>query len=150
MYIHTHRCHHHHHHNVLCVPYFGFTACMHQVVRRFVSQLNKVGLSLIRNLGVVGGTAKVLSAIGTGVASLARDEQYSVQRQQLQRRRSIRGAGDGMLAGAESLAQGVVQGVAGVVTNPLQGVRRGGLQGVRNECNNVQSTCSHRIICAYA
>ncbi len=47
-----------------------------QVLRRFMSQLNKVGLSLIKNLGVVGGTAKVLSALSTGVASLAGDARY--------------------------------------------------------------------------
>lgn len=104
-----------------------------QQLRDFAQgQLFSVGLSLVRNFGVIGGASRVLGALSAGVAKLAATRQERAQEQaapQAKPARAITDVGDGMLEGASALGSSLLRGLRGLVEKPLAGAQQGGVGG---------------------
>ncbi|KAF0713430.1 Aste57867_4331 [Aphanomyces stellatus] len=95
--------------------------------------MTKGSKSLLRNtaVGVFHTTGKITETLGKGLAMLAMDTQYNVQRQQraLRQASSIGHIGDGIVEGGKDLAGGIWQGVRGVVVEPVVGAATDGASG---------------------
>ena len=90
----------------------------------FVLGVAKGTLSLVRGsvLGTFDALSKVSSGLGTGLSLLALDEQYVTMRWAALRQRRAVHAGAGLALGARCLAEGIGDGISGLVMHPLQGL----------------------------
>ncbi|GAV77402.1 PH domain-containing protein/DUF946 domain-containing protein/DUF1162 domain-containing protein/Chorein_N domain-containing protein, partial [Cephalotus follicularis] len=86
-------------------------------------------LHLIFSLDVLGMTSSTLASLSKGFAELSTDGHFLQLRSKQVWSRRITGVGDGLIQGAEALAQGVAFGVSGVVTKPVESARQYGLFG---------------------
>jgi hypothetical protein len=77
---------------------------------------------------VFGSASKIVGSLGSGVARLAFDDEYTQLRNLQRQKRAdnvLEGVGQGLLA----LGGGVVSGVSGIVTQPIKGAQQGGAEG---------------------
>ncbi|KAI9189680.1 Vacuolar protein sorting-associated protein 13 [Blastocladiella emersonii ATCC 22665] len=79
--------------------------------------------------GVADGFAKFTGAVGKGLAMATLDESFQTARQMSRIRNRPRHALFGVTTGAKSLAKGVVSGVTGVITKPIEGAEKEGFGG---------------------
>ncbi|CAJ0565294.1 unnamed protein product, partial [Mesorhabditis spiculigera] len=78
--------------------------------------------------GAAGAVGRITGTVGKGVAALTFDQEYQRKRQEDLNRRPQSFA-EGMARGFKGLGMGVVDGVKGVVTKPLEGARQDGFGG---------------------
>jgi vacuolar protein sorting-associated protein 13A/C len=78
--------------------------------------------------GTVGAVSRITGTVGKGIAALTLDDEYQRKRQEAINRRP-QGFTEGMARGADTLRQGIVEGVTGVLTKPIEGARQGGVGG---------------------
>lgn len=95
--------------------------------------MTKGSKSLLRNtaVGIFHTTGKITETLGKGIAMLAMDEQYNVQRQRQSSKqiKKINDLGDAIAEGGKGLAGGVWDGIKGVVAAPVRGAERDGASG---------------------
>ncbi|TMW61081.1 hypothetical protein Poli38472_014542 [Pythium oligandrum] len=95
--------------------------------------MTKGSKSLLRNtaVGIFHTTGKITETLGKGVALLAMDDQYNVQRQRetIKQKKRINDLGDAIAEGGKGLVGGVWDGLKGVVEAPVRGAERDGAGG---------------------
>ncbi|KAL8021053.1 putative vacuolar protein sorting-associated protein [Plasmopara halstedii] len=95
--------------------------------------MTKGSKSLLRNtaVGIFHTTGKITETLGKGIALLAMDEQYNVQRQRASTRQAkrINDLGDAIAEGSKGLVGGVWDGIKGVVAAPVRGAEQDGAGG---------------------
>ncbi|KAG7399499.1 Vacuolar protein sorting-associated protein 13A [Phytophthora boehmeriae] len=95
--------------------------------------MTKGSKSLLRNtaVGIFHTTGKITETLGKGIALLAMDEQYNVQRQRASTRqvKKINDMGDAIAEGSKGLVGGVWDGIKGVVAAPVRGAEQDGAGG---------------------
>ncbi|CAH8474501.1 unnamed protein product [Schistosoma turkestanicum] len=78
--------------------------------------------------GAAGAVSRITGTIGKGIAALTLDEDYKrKRREQLARRPETFGAG--LAQGGRGLFMGVFHGVTGMVTKPVEGAKKEGVEG---------------------
>ncbi|CAH8495124.1 unnamed protein product [Heterobilharzia americana] len=78
--------------------------------------------------GAAGAVSRITGTIGKGIAALTLDEEYKrKRREQLAQRPETFGAG--LAQGGRGLVMGVFHGFTGVVTKPVEGARKDGVEG---------------------
>ncbi|KAK4469058.1 hypothetical protein MN116_006648 [Schistosoma mekongi] len=78
--------------------------------------------------GAAGAVSRITGTIGKGIAALTLDEEYKrKRREQLARRPETFGAG--IAQGGRGLVMGVFHGFTGVVTKPVEGAKKEGVEG---------------------
>ncbi|KAK6731863.1 hypothetical protein RB195_007989 [Necator americanus] len=81
--------------------------------------------------GAAGAVGRITGTVGKGVAALTFDAEYQRKRQEDLNRRP-QSFGEGMARGVKGLGMGVVEGITGVVTKPIEGAKHeGGLGFVK-------------------
>ena len=89
--------------------------------------------SLLQNTtyGVTHSLAKMTATVSTGVAQLAGDDEYLKARKDAKIRRHQSGTdvGEDVVGGVGGMAQGLADGITGLVTQPMKGFRDGGITG---------------------
>ncbi|KAI6240270.1 Vacuolar protein sorting-associated protein 13C [Aphelenchoides fujianensis] len=78
--------------------------------------------------GAAMAVSRITGTVGKGVAALTLDEEYQRKRQEALNRRPENFA-EGISRSADAVRQGVVGGVTGVFTKPIEGARQGGAGG---------------------
>uniref|UniRef100_A0A8R1Z6F4 Uncharacterized protein n=1 Tax=Pristionchus pacificus TaxID=54126 RepID=A0A8R1Z6F4_PRIPA len=78
--------------------------------------------------GAAGAVGRIAGTVGKGVAALTFDDDYQRKRQEDLNRKPASGI-EGMARGVKGLGMGIVDGVTGVVTKPIEGARQGGAGG---------------------
>ncbi|GMT29125.1 hypothetical protein PFISCL1PPCAC_20422 [Pristionchus fissidentatus] len=78
--------------------------------------------------GAAGAVGRIAGTVGKGVAALTFDDDYQRRRQEDLNRKPASGF-EGMARGMKGLGMGIVDGVTGVVTKPIDGARQGGAGG---------------------
>ncbi|RLN73180.1 hypothetical protein BBJ28_00004428 [Nothophytophthora sp. Chile5] len=95
--------------------------------------MTKGSKSLLRNtaVGIFHTTGKITETLGKGIAMLAMDEQYNVQRQRASTRqiKKINDLGDAIAEGSKGFVGGVWDGIKGVVAAPVRGAEQDGAGG---------------------
>ncbi|KAL6781279.1 hypothetical protein ACKKBG_A10495 [Auxenochlorella protothecoides x Auxenochlorella symbiontica] len=106
----------------------AFRAHVAQVVQ---GQVFGVGLSLVRNFGVIGGAGKVLGMLSAGVAKLSqsRSDLEQAAAAPVPETKPISNFGDGFAEGAGAFGSSILRGLRGVVEKPREGARQRGFQG---------------------
>lgn len=96
----------------------------------FAHGLGKGTISLVRNtvLGIFSSSSSLLGTLGKGVALLSMDQDYQ-RGHMLASTKDPRHLGEGLLFGAKDLGAGIIEGVAGMVIEPIKGARQEGLAG---------------------
>ncbi|EYC32490.1 hypothetical protein Y032_0003g1609 [Ancylostoma ceylanicum] len=81
--------------------------------------------------GAAGAVGRITGTVGKGVAALTFDAEYQRKRQE-DLNRKPQSFGEGMARGVKGLGMGVVEGITGVVTKPIEGAKQeGGLGFVK-------------------
>ncbi|VDM68157.1 unnamed protein product [Strongylus vulgaris] len=75
--------------------------------------------------GAAGAVGRITGTVGKGVAALTFDTEYQRKRQEDLNRRP-QTFGEGMARGVKGLGMGVVEGITGVVTKPIEGAKQEG------------------------
>ncbi|RCN41933.1 hypothetical protein ANCCAN_12093, partial [Ancylostoma caninum] len=75
--------------------------------------------------GAAGAVGRITGTVGKGVAALTFDQEYQRKRQEDLNRRP-QSFGEGMARGVKGLGMGVVEGITGVVTKPIEGAKNEG------------------------
>ncbi|KAF8365260.1 hypothetical protein PRIPAC_83089 [Pristionchus pacificus] len=83
--------------------------------------------------GAAGAVGRIAGTVGKGVAALTFDDDYQRKRQEDLNRKPASGI-EGMARGVKGLGMGIVDGVTGVVTKPIEGARQGGAGGFVKPC----------------
>ncbi|EFA80196.1 vacuolar protein sorting-associated protein 13 family protein [Heterostelium album PN500] len=98
--------------------------------RDFGRGLAKGSLSLLKNsvYGLFNTLSKLSGAMGKGVSVLSFDEQYLRQRQRVHQKKA-RHVGEGIAFGLKGLGRGLMEGVAGIVKQPVEGAMKDGVEG---------------------
>lgn len=95
--------------------------------------MTKGSKSLLRNtaVGIFHTTGKITETLGKGIAMLAMDEEYNIQRQRKSSKqmREINDLGDAITEGSKGFVGGVWDGIKGVVAAPVEGAERDGAGG---------------------
>jgi vacuolar protein sorting-associated protein 13A/C len=78
--------------------------------------------------GVFEAAGKITGSVGKGVASMTLDQQFMKEREALNKEK-VTGMAGGLVKGAKSLGKGIWSGITGIVVDPFQGARRGGVAG---------------------
>lgn len=88
-------------------------------------------MSLLNNTvyGLFNTAAKISGSVTQGLASMSFDPEYLRARELAQLTERPRNVGDGLVLGAKNLGKGFVQGLAGVVAQPVSGGLRAGTEG---------------------
>lgn len=96
----------------------------------FVLGVGKGSSSLVKNsvVGIFGTASKITGTLGKGVAHLTFDKDY-VRSRDKHVREKPKHIGEGMVWGAKELRSGIKSGLTGIVTSPLDGAKREGVQG---------------------
>ena len=81
--------------------------------------------------GVTGSVAGVGAAVTKNVSLLSADASYIAERERRRQRfdAGAGGAGAGVVAGGTEIARGLVEGVGGIFTKPIEGAQEGGALG---------------------
>ncbi|XGW23678.1 hypothetical protein V3C99_005698 [Haemonchus contortus] len=81
--------------------------------------------------GAAGAVGRITGTVGKGIAALTFDQEYQRKRQEDLNRRP-QTFGEGMARGVKGLGAGVIDGITGIVTKPIEGAKReGGLGFVK-------------------
>ncbi|RMZ55463.1 hypothetical protein APUTEX25_003587, partial [Auxenochlorella protothecoides] len=111
-------------------------AMLHSAFRAHVAQVVQgqvfgVGVSLVRNFGVIGGAGKVLGMLSAGVAKLSqsRSDLEQAAAAPVPETKPISNFGDGFAEGAGAFGSSILRGLRGVVEKPREGARQRGFQG---------------------
>jgi hypothetical protein len=95
--------------------------------------MTKGSKSLFRNtaVGIFHTTGKITETLGKGIALLAMDDDYNVerQRQTTRQKKKINDLGDAIAEGGKGFVGGLWDGVKGVVAAPVRGAERDGAGG---------------------
>ncbi|OQR97695.1 vacuolar protein sorting-associated protein [Thraustotheca clavata] len=96
----------------------------------FGKGLAKGATSFVTNFidGTSDATSKVTGTFGQGLATMSFDSHYQQERAKA-RRRHVRGFREGIMQGSRELTLGMVEGVTGVVWNPIRGAQSDGAVG---------------------
>ena len=88
-------------------------------------------ISLVKNrvYGTFNTVSKITGAVSGGLATLTLDDEYIMQRQRTRLTERPKHVGEGLLYGAKDLGRGVVEGVTGIVTQPIKGAQEDGAVG---------------------
>lgn len=76
----------------------------------------------------MGSASKLTGSVSRGLATLAFDDEYSKERREFQSRKA-RTVAEGFESGLSSAFDGVVDGVAGIFSKPIEGARSRGVKG---------------------
>eukprot|EP00808_Paulinella_micropora_P000973 g79679.t1 len=110
-------------HDAFYEPYKGLV----KSPKDFALGVRKGGKSLLLSFsGLAGSFSKISRAIGKGAAVLSMDEKFLARQEQKAKPKNV---SDGFVSGVKSLGTGVVSGVFGVITSPLEGAQRDGALG---------------------
>jgi hypothetical protein len=87
--------------------------------------------SLIENsvYGIFNSVSGLTETAATALSTASFDARYQREREQRRAAQQPAHAGQGVLMGGLSVARGIVQGVTGIVTEPVRGAREGGALG---------------------
>jgi hypothetical protein len=87
--------------------------------------------SLIENsvYGIFNSVSGLTETAATALSTASFDARYQREREQRRAAQQPAHAGQGVLMGGMSVARGIVQGVTGIVTEPVRGAREGGALG---------------------
>ena len=78
--------------------------------------------------GVSGAVSKITGTVGKGLAALTMDDEYKQKRRQAMSQRPTN-LGQGLAKGGKGLFKGIVSGVTGIVTKPIEGAKAEGAEG---------------------
>ncbi|CDS40179.1 Vacuolar protein sorting associated protein 13A [Echinococcus multilocularis] len=78
--------------------------------------------------GAAGAMSRITGTLGKGVAALTLDDEYKRRRRE-EMIRTPDNFGAGMARGGKGLVMGVVGGVTGIITQPILGARKEGVEG---------------------
>lgn len=113
-------------------------------LQRIKSDIMSAAFTLVRNFGVIGGASRLFGFLGANVARLARDSskrapgQASVKSNAEivntglstdERTKQIGDLGEGLIEGAGSFGNSVLEGMKGLVHGPIEGARKDGFEG---------------------
>jgi vacuolar protein sorting-associated protein 13A/C len=78
--------------------------------------------------GAAGAVSRITGALGKGLATLTMDDEYKKKRQEAINKRPA-DLKEGFARGGQGLVMGVVHGVTGIVTKPVEGAKQEGVKG---------------------
>ncbi|XP_027051854.1 vacuolar protein sorting-associated protein 13A-like [Pocillopora damicornis] len=78
--------------------------------------------------GAAGAVSRITGTLGKGIAALTMDDKYQQERRQAMGKKPVN-VKEGLTRGGKGLLEGVVGGVTGIVTKPVQGAKAGGAAG---------------------
>lgn len=87
--------------------------------------------SLVKNttIGIFNTTSKFTGAVASGAATLSFDQKYQLERDQSRVKEKPKHVGQGFRFGAKSFGKGLLKGITGTVTAPIQGAKEDGVAG---------------------
>ena len=97
----------------------------------FVSGMQAGGKSLVKNtvVGLFNTASKITGTVGKGIAYLSLDRDF-VRERELRNRSRPKHVGDGLTLGAKDFGTGLLRGLTGVVTSPVEGAKKDGFGGL--------------------
>ncbi|EMD46901.1 chorein, putative [Entamoeba histolytica KU27] len=97
----------------------------------FAYGIGRGSKTLITNTGagILNSASKISGSLASGVANLTMDEQYMKERQRKMNKKE-KGFIGGLTNGLSSLGNGVIQGVSGVVMDPVRDTKKEGIVGL--------------------
>jgi len=98
----------------------------------FGKGLAKGTASLLKNsvYGTFNTVSKLTSTVGKVVATVSLDDDYIRKRQIKQAKEKPKHAGEGILMGARDFGMGLVEGLGGIIMQPIKGGKKEGAKGV--------------------
>ncbi|XP_057687593.1 intermembrane lipid transfer protein VPS13C isoform X2 [Corythoichthys intestinalis] len=78
--------------------------------------------------GAAGVVSRITGSVGKGLAAITMDKEYQQQRRE-EMNRAPKDFGQSLAKGGKGLLKGVVSGVTGIVTKPVEGARKEGTAG---------------------
>ncbi|XP_066022142.1 intermembrane lipid transfer protein VPS13C isoform X9 [Pocillopora verrucosa] len=78
--------------------------------------------------GAAGVVSRITGTLGKGIAALTMDDKYQQERRQAMGKKPVN-VKEGLTRGGKGLLEGVLGGVTGIVTKPMQGAKAGGAAG---------------------
>eukprot|EP00457_Paulinella_chromatophora_P000029 gb/GEZN01000029.1/.p1 GENE.gb/GEZN01000029.1/~~gb/GEZN01000029.1/.p1 ORF type:complete len:3687 (-),score=441.49 gb/GEZN01000029.1/:130-11190(-) len=110
-------------HDAFYEPYKGLV----KSPKDFALGVHKGGKSLLLSMsGLAGSLSKISRTFGKGAAVLSMDEHFAERSEQ---KTKPKDAVDGVVSATRSLGTGIISGLTGVVTSPLEGAQRDGAAG---------------------
>ncbi|KAH7429913.1 hypothetical protein KP509_09G071300 [Ceratopteris richardii] len=101
------------------------TSCLSSIRKDILSH----PLLLLSGVDILGNASSALDHISKSIAALSMDKKFIEGRQRQDTKASVEGFGDGVREGAEALGKGLLRGVTGILTKPLEGARVSGMEG---------------------
>ncbi|EDR24420.1 vacuolar protein sorting-associated protein, putative [Entamoeba dispar SAW760] len=97
----------------------------------FAYGIGRGSKTLITNtgVGILNSASKISGSLASGVANLTMDDQYMKERQRKMNKKE-KGFIGGLTNGLSSLGNGVIQGVSGVVMDPVRDTKKEGIVGL--------------------
>ncbi|KAL9987728.1 hypothetical protein ACROYT_G002079 [Oculina patagonica] len=78
--------------------------------------------------GAAGAVSRITGTLGKGIAALTMDDKYQQERRQAMGKKPVN-VKEGLARGGKGLLEGVVGGVTGIVTKPMEGAKEAGAAG---------------------
>ncbi|CAH3176358.1 unnamed protein product, partial [Porites evermanni] len=78
--------------------------------------------------GAAGAVSRITGTLGKGIAALTMDDKYQQERRQAMGKKPVN-VKEGLTRGGKGLLEGVVGGVTGIVTKPMEGAKEAGSAG---------------------
>lgn len=78
--------------------------------------------------GAAGAVSRITGTLGKGIAALTMDEKHKQERRQTMGKKPVN-VKEGLTRGGKGLFEGVVGGVTGIVTKPMEGAKEAGAAG---------------------
>lgn len=78
--------------------------------------------------GAAGAVSRITGTLGKGIAALTMDDKYKQERRQAMGKKPVN-VKEGLTRGGKGLLDGVLGGVTGIVTKPMEGAKSGGTAG---------------------
>ncbi|KAL8205058.1 hypothetical protein R6Q57_010681 [Mikania cordata] len=85
-------------------------------------------LQLLSGVDILGNASSAFGHMSKGVAALSMDKKF-IQSRQRQENKGVEDLGDVIRDGGGALAKGLIRGVMGIVTKPLEGAKASGVEG---------------------
>jgi hypothetical protein len=97
----------------------------------FGKGLAKGTLSLVKNsvYGTFNTVSKLSGTVGKGIATLSLDPEYIQKRQVKQAVEKPKHFGEGVMYGMKDLGVGILEGISGLVVQPVKGANQEGAKG---------------------
>lgn len=80
--------------------------------------------------GVFNSASSVTSGVGSGISYVSMDSEYRKRRLEMKRRKKATNVLQGLEYGVKELGSGFVEGISGVVEQPMKGLEQEGVQGM--------------------